>query len=758
MLRDFLLDSLTFTAMTDREEQVTEAYSETFDWIFRDDAHAFGAWLKGTDDTLGSVYWITGLPGSGKSTLMRYIGAHEKTTALLREWSGARAVTRASFYFWESGTAVQRSQAGLLRSLLHQLLAQQPGLIPVVFAETWAQIWAADARTRIRVTGTWPLAQLSRAFRRFFEVNQERSVYLLVDGLDEFEGDHQTMIALLEHAHRQPHTKVCVSSRPWGVFERAFRDVPTLRLQDLTAGDMTRFVHGKLNEAQQLRRLMAADPKATAELVASVVERADGVFLWVSLAVRTVLNTSTPSDDLADVRRRLESLPRSLNDLFHYLLFEANSNSANDISRIFQLIRAREIVCDFTRRDDDVALNVWEMALTDDTLKDSGLTAPIQKVPDDERTRLALQTIANISESCVGLVGIHPTRAEKRNTAQLRNRPHNPFLPLRKIMYLHRTVKDYLKDDDVWQGVVSHRPDFDPHLCHARASVLRFKLSLETPKRERTINEWWPRIVLAMTHARLSSPSSQQELFQYLNTLDDTLNWYWPPRGGSVADDSWARSCFGTFEERGRKPYPDPFLSLATKFGVVGYLDTYLDTYEYAYEHEKPLLSYAVEYLIHRQSSVYPLSDPRMVDVLFKNGEDPNLFREAEKDAVEDDDEDEEAEDREARRAKKAKKPPPKPKTPWVLALQAVQQADRRRWIEPYDIDPQGTARWAEILRKFLENGADPKVSVQATYKDKLETALEVITRVFEEYHAKEVQLIRDLIFNIDQVGKLQVA
>ncbi|KAF9478915.1 hypothetical protein BDN70DRAFT_921597 [Pholiota conissans] len=743
MLRDFLLDSLAFTAMSDREEQVTEAYSETFDWIYRDDTHAFKSWLK-ADDASGSMYWITGLPGSGKSTLMRFIGEHKQTKELLRVWSGKRPITIASFFFWESGTAVQRSQAGLLRSLLHQLLSNQPNLIPLVFEDIWAQIWTADSRTRVRLTSSWPVWQLSNAFRRFFEVNHERKIYLLVDGLDEFEGDHQVTIGLLEHAHRQPHTKVCVSSRPWGVFEEAFHNAPKLRLQDLTANDMMRFVYGKLNESQQLRQLMVADRQATADLISSIVERADGVFLWVTLAVRTVLEMYKPGDKLADVRQRLETLPRSLNELFHYLLFEANASSASSISRIFQLIRAREVVCDFTRDDDDVALTIWEMALTSDSLKDAAATTPIEKVSDDERTRLSRQTIANISESCVGLVQIHPTRAEKRLVTKLRNRPHNPFLALRKIMYLHRTVKDYLRIDDVWQGVLSHCAGFDPHLCHVRAAVLRFKMSLEKPKRERNINEWWSKIVLAMTHARFSSPASQQDVFDHLNILDDTLNWYWPPRG-SVANDSWARSCFGTYEERGGKLYPDPFLSLATKFGVVGYMNIYLDTFEYAYECEKPLLSYAVEYLVHRQSSVYPLSNPRLLEVLFKNGEDPNLFRMPDVDINEEEEEDGEEESKKNGRQKE-KKAPSKVKTPWVLALQAVQQAHRRRWIEPYDVNPEGTARWARILRIFLENGADPNVQVQATYKDKLESALEVITRVYEAYRAREIQLVRDLL------------
>lgn len=739
MLRDFLLDALAFTAMNDREDQVTEAYNETFDWIYRDENHSFASWLR--SDAAGSMYWINGLPGSGKSTLMRYINEHKRTKEMLRSWAGKKTVTLINFFFWESGTAVQRSQAGLLRSLLYQLLSQQPEFIPAVFPSLWGKIWKADARTRIRLTNSWSISDLSNGFQLFFELNRGRHICLLVDGLDEFEGDHNIMIDLLQHARQRPNTKLCVSSRPWNVFQKAFYNIPALRLQDLTTNDMIRFVRGKLEGNQSIRLLISTQQKTAAKLTDAIVARADGVFLWVSLAVRVLVEKHQAHHDLLHTQSLVENLPRSLDDLFNYLLFETNSDFQAKTSRIFQLIRARELVCDFTRDDDANSLNIWEMALTSDAIVGLDFNSPIQKMSETPANDLCVRTISDILGHCAGLVEVHQTRTEKQRAAQLHNRSYNPFLPRRKIMYLHRTVKDYLKDTKVWADVVSHLPEFDPHLFHVQSSLFQFRFPIDTPRRQRNINEWWPKIVLAMTHARYSLPSSQQMIFDHLNSFDDTLNWYWPPRGGSVAIDSWARSCFGTYEERGSKQYPDPFLSLATKFGLAGYVEIYLDTLEYEYEQEKPLLSYAVEYLVHRQSSVYPLSNPIIVDTLFKNGADPNLFKRAEMARA-----NERQSDDETMLELEKPKPAPKFKTPWAVALEAIQQAHRRGWIEPFDINPEGTVRWARILRTFLENGADPNVEVEATYKDKKETALGLITRLLDIYHSKELQLVRDLL------------
>jgi hypothetical protein len=39
-----------------------------------------------------------------------------------------------------------------------------------------------------------------------------------------------------------PSIKICLSGRPWPVFEDAFKSCPSLRLQDLTRKDITLYV------------------------------------------------------------------------------------------------------------------------------------------------------------------------------------------------------------------------------------------------------------------------------------------------------------------------------------------------------------------------------------------------------------------------------------------------------------------------------------------------------------------------------------
>ena len=304
LLNEFILDHLAFDEMFDREESVSEAHAKTFAWIFSADNHSnqksesfrqgFSAWLETNDHD--PIYWMTGKPGSGKSTLMKYLYEHPATTKLLQRWAGAVPISTAGFFSWASGSRDQRSKCGLFRALLHQLLSVNPHLIPRTFPSLWSKIRTMITKKRIALHKEWDEGELQEAFQLcMHEALSERKICLFIDGLDEFDEDHQELVDLFRRFCLNPNINMCLSSRPWDVFEEAFQTSgPSVTLQEITQCDLQRYALDKLRENVVVRRLVRRETQETQALLQAVVYRANGVFLWIQLALNDISRTLTP--------------------------------------------------------------------------------------------------------------------------------------------------------------------------------------------------------------------------------------------------------------------------------------------------------------------------------------------------------------------------------------------------------------------------------------------------------------------------------
>ncbi len=190
------LDGLRFQTMRMRELTIVDAHTKTFKWIF-DDSQAnsrpkinFKRWLLSGN----GIYWVAGKAGSGKSTLMKYLVFNESTRNALRSWAGKDSLVVASFFFWNAGTPMQKSQLGLLQSLLHEILGQCSSWIPVVCPSRWQKLAFPSNNTE-----PWTRAELLETFDRLTKQDLlDVKFCFFIDGLDEYEGDHPDLIRTLE--------------------------------------------------------------------------------------------------------------------------------------------------------------------------------------------------------------------------------------------------------------------------------------------------------------------------------------------------------------------------------------------------------------------------------------------------------------------------------------------------------------------------------------------------------------------------------
>ncbi|KAI0897850.1 hypothetical protein F4806DRAFT_494580 [Annulohypoxylon nitens] len=340
-----ILESLNFFDMQDRYEHIPEAYQKTFEWVFKDSSNhttensgqrwdSFNDWLAADNP----LYWITGKPGAGKSTLMKFISKDSRLRSRLQVWRGDIPLYTGCFFFWNSGTAMQMSKFGLLRSLLYQIVSKFPNEIPDLFATRWQyqELFGHDDRP-------WSWSELSQAFSKLVS-DQKKSFLFLIDGLDEFGGDCDELVSYLLQALRLgSNLKLCVASRPWLVFEDAFKLQPSLRVELLTIADIQLFTSERLAANEMFTRLQGLDAKSARFLIENVAHRASGVFLWVALVVKSLLEGLRDGDSFNDLQTRLLRLPPDLGALFKKILADLEPDYFEQASHIFQAVRAAQL-------------------------------------------------------------------------------------------------------------------------------------------------------------------------------------------------------------------------------------------------------------------------------------------------------------------------------------------------------------------------------------------------------------------------------
>lgn len=441
-----IIRSLTFEGMNDRGDLVTVAYEKTFNWIFhRGDALTDGAavpdnnrtgfvdWLEAEDT---SIYWITGKPGSGKSTLVKYILAHPELPNLLKTWAGRRNVEPlvGGYYFWDAGSnPLQKSREGMMRTLLYQCLSQRVDIIPKITPRRWAlhSVFGEEPFTPPQ----WTWEELNQVFALFTtRSGRDFRLSLFIDGLDEFDGNPRDIIALFESINLKRNVKICVASRPWTIFADALAENPSLTMQQLTQNDVITYVRGQFENCRAYHERKAAFPEAVATLIKDVVLRAEGVFLWVSVVVRSLKEDMEDGQSLNQLQTTLESLPEDINSLYTKI-WQRIQQKGHPLSK--QLLQIKMASIDIIPLDSSL---MW-IALG-------------EALPESSSARESIKPILTrkLDNFTRGFLEISPSSS---------------------IEFMHRTASDWAKQSNIWKesGLsLKENAGFDPSLALLRAA------------------------------------------------------------------------------------------------------------------------------------------------------------------------------------------------------------------------------------------------------------------------------------------------
>ncbi|PYI27484.1 hypothetical protein BP00DRAFT_450240 [Aspergillus indologenus CBS 114.80] len=638
------LASIQFPQMQERAQQIRAAHEKTYRWVLQPrNPRSVVAWLSAPTDS-EPIYWISGKPGAGKSTLMRYLDQNLNYEEHMLPWASEVTVIRASYYFWNAGNALQKSFEGLVRSLLAQILEQQPELI--------ARITTLGPKYNPRTWGSanveWTQSELLSLLHMCIGALQDRyKVLLLIDGLDEYEGTDELrrdVIRSLFGLNEMANVKICLSSRPWNVFRDTFSSTPQLRLEDLTYQDISKYIRTELTKSPRFRYLHLRQKAEADRLILAMTEKAAGVFLWVRLVVRDLLEALQDGDNMAALSRKLNGIPADLDEYFRRMIDSIPSLHRREASKMIQIALHEETA--FTALH---PLRMLDLLFIDEPILDFADTGPSNCPTLDlaDREGLAFMldsTYRRLNSRCMGLLecvfdlefsgfldlttpdfleaydGRQFSSALCTQIAESAEIGHTFMLT---ISFLHRSCRDFLRSPEIQELLHQYTGgpfDARRYLVNARICQLQtlmvaginleLSFGIASYLASALAVPGWRESTPAIRAARVLDPVIEVLLSASDHNSSMDVGWYIGKLAGRWADE---QSCF---------------LTLAIDFDLRGYVRACLGPAQVRNKAGRPILDHVLQpEFCRRRGSLgigYSLVSPELVRLVLENGGDPN--------------------------------------------------------------------------------------------------------------------------------------
>lgn len=427
------LSSLHFPKIEDREDAIGIAHKDTLQWVLQHSSHRDVSWDNVAEwlserEPPRNIYWVTGKPGSGKSTLMKFLADSATTSELLSRWASPDYIYTMKCFFWSPGTSLQKSMEGLLRTLLFQIFSDSKTDYTVIqSASPWR--WYA------LVSGSyaqeaWSTRELSKVFASaVHQVAQHSKLSFFVDGLDEYGQDideQKELVELFLSFQENRNIKMCLSSRPWNIFKDSFEGFPFLRLEDLTHDDIVKFVEAECAVSKAFQDRPGSEQSL---LKGEIVKKSDGVFLWVRLVVRRLLF------EIQDGHRSpvtlLDEIPKGLDEYFEYMLQKISPEKQAQASRILQIMIG-------TRFGSDNP-SLMTLSFTDEKIADFATSERVIQESQDA-IEVRITSLKRLFQSqCMDLL-VYRTDIRAAKHQSLAGLPWEDIT----VDYIHRSVKEFL--------------------------------------------------------------------------------------------------------------------------------------------------------------------------------------------------------------------------------------------------------------------------------------------------------------------------
>ncbi|KAH9062463.1 ankyrin repeat-containing domain protein [Lactarius vividus] len=295
----------------------------TTTWLLQNDT--FKKWQKS-----GSLLWIHGKPGSGKSIVCSSIIEDIKRMC-------DEKIALMAYYYFDFRDTTKQDVHGLLCSLLIQLCDQSNRL-----CDTLSHLYSKHFRGSQQPSESALVGCLKDMLKQLGQA----PLYIILDALDECPhgvgtpSARETVLELVKELVnvRYPNVYICVTSRPESDIRATLDPLAPHRIsiheEDGQKEDIANYISSFVHSDTAMKRWRAEDKEL---VINTLSKKTDGMFRWVFCQL-DALRRCLPSN----IQHALNRLPETLDGTYERTLSDIPEEKWEHAHRLFQCLIASD--------------------------------------------------------------------------------------------------------------------------------------------------------------------------------------------------------------------------------------------------------------------------------------------------------------------------------------------------------------------------------------------------------------------------------
>jgi WD40 repeat protein len=289
-------------AQSDLETLHSKVLSGTCQWMtIRED---FLTWREMPLSSNAAVYWLIGLPATGKTSITKAVIDHLRSLGL-----------DCAYHFFAADHQQKRTTSYCLRSVALQLAEIDDSFgryLAAFLKESGVKLDSSSQSFDIM----W-----ERIFEGIaFKSARTTPLFIILDAVDEADAPSPLLNRLIGLKSIAP-IKIFLASRPMKVPPKPGNiSITTCLLQEQnTAEDILSYAQRFLEDA------LPDDPGFHQHIIQQILAKSSGSFLWVKLTLETLQNSWHTRDD---IQAALTEIPKGMEELYSKMLSGVRSQAA----------------------------------------------------------------------------------------------------------------------------------------------------------------------------------------------------------------------------------------------------------------------------------------------------------------------------------------------------------------------------------------------------------------------------------------------